>query len=69
MLFGIEIEDFGVGIADINKAMEPLYTTRPEWERSGMGFAFMEAFMDEMKVESEVSKGTKIYMKKKVGAK
>lgn len=65
----IEIEDFGVGIADINKAMEPLYTTRPEWERSGMGFAFMEAFMDEMKVESEVSKGTKIYMKKKVGAK
>ena len=49
--------------------MEPLYTTRPEWERSGMGFAFMEAFMDEMKVESEVSKGTKIYMKKKVGAK
>ena len=65
----IEIEDFGVGIADINKAMEPLYTTSPVWERSGMGFAFMEAFMDEMKVESEVSKGTKIYMKKKVGAK
>lgn len=65
----IEIEDFGVGIADIDKAMEPLYTTRPEWERSGMGFAFMEAFMDEMRVESEVSKGTKIYMKKKVGAK
>ena len=65
----IEIEDFGVGIADIDKAMEPLYTTRPEWERSGMGFAFMDAFMDEMRVESEVSKGTKIYMKKKVGAK
>ena len=65
----IETEDFGVGIADIDKAMEPLYTTRPEWERSGMGFAFMEAFMDEMRVESEVSKGTKIYMKKKVGAK
>ena len=42
---------------------------RQEWERSGMGFAFMEAFMDEMRVESEVSKGTKIYMKKKVGAK
>ena len=55
--------------SNIDKAMEPLYTTRPEWERSGMGFAFMEAFMDEMRVESEVSKGTKIYMKKKVGAK
>ena len=65
----ITVTDKGCGIADIKKAMEPLYTSKPELERSGMGFAFMEAFMDEMKVESEVSKGTKIYMKKKVGAK
>ena len=63
------VTDYGIGIADVKKAMEPMYTSKPELERSGMGFAFMEAFMDEMKVESEVSKGTKIYMKKKVGAK
>ena len=62
----ISIEDHGVGIEDIDQAMQPFYTTKPQLERSGMGFAFMEAFMDEMKVESEVSKGTKIYMKKKV---
>ena len=65
----IRIKDKGCGIPDVEKAMEPLYTTKPEKERAGMGFAFMEAFMDEMKVESEVSKGTKVYMKKKVGAK
>ena len=65
----IEVHDDGLGMENVAKAMEPLYTTKPEQERSGMGFSFMEAFMDEMKVESEVSKGTKIYMKKKVGAK
>ena len=48
----IEVQDQGVGIADIEKAMEPLYTTKPEWERSGMGFAFMEAFMDSLEVVS-----------------
>ncbi len=64
----IIIEDFGAGIEDIEKAMEPLYTTRPEWERSGMGFAFMEAFMDELCVKSEPEKGTKISMKKKIGS-
>ena len=68
-MLSIEITDQGKGIEDIKKAMEPLFTTKPELDRSGMGFAFMEAFMDEMRVESEVSKGTKIYMKKKVGAK
>ena len=47
----LSVEDRGVGIADVEKAMEPLYTTRPELERSGMGFLFMEAFMDEVKVE------------------
>ena len=62
----VEIQDQGVGIADIEKAMEPLYTTRPEMERSGMGFAFMEAFMDELWVDSEIDKGTTVRMKKKI---
>ena len=47
----VSVTDKGVGIEDINKAKEPMYTTRPELERSGMGFVFMEAFMDELKVE------------------
>ncbi len=63
----ITIEDYGVGIEDIEKAIEPLYTTRPEWERSGMGFAFMEAFMDDMKVTSELGVGTKVFLKKIIG--
>ncbi len=58
--------DEGVGIADISKAMEPLYTSRPDLERSGMGFMFMEAFMDEVKVESSPGMGTTVYMKKKI---
>lgn len=62
----IEIEDKGKGIGDIDKAMEPLYTTRPELERSGMGFAFMEAFMDELEVISKVGEGTLIKMKKRI---
>jgi stage II sporulation protein AB (anti-sigma F factor) len=63
----IEIEDQGKGIENIEKAMEPLYTTRPELERSGMGFAFMEAFMDDLEVESRVGAGTLVRMKKKLG--
>jgi len=63
----ITIEDFGVGISDIEKAMEPLYTTRPEWERSGMGFAFMEAFMDKLEVKSTPGKGTKVFLEKTIG--
>lgn len=58
----IEVIDEGCGIEDVEKAREPLFTTKPELERSGMGFAFMEAFMDELKVESFVGKGTKITM-------
>ncbi|NLJ89782.1 MAG: anti-sigma F factor [Clostridiales bacterium] len=61
----IEVKDRGVGIEDIGKAMEPLYTTRPEIERSGMGFSFMEAFMDKLIVESELGKGTTVKMSKK----
>lgn len=65
----IEVVDHGVGIQDIDKAMEPLYTTKPEWERSGMGFAFMEAFMDDLEVFSEVGKGTKVKLRKHIGKK
>ena len=62
----VEICDNGAGISDIAKAMEPTYTTRPELERSGMGFSFMEAFMDELRVESELGKGTVVYMVKTI---
>lgn len=62
----IEIEDKGNGIENIEKAMEPLYTSKPEMERSGMGFTVMEAFMDNIKVISEIGKGTKIYLEKKI---
>ncbi len=63
----IEIQDKGKGIADVEKAMEPLYTTKPEYNRSGMGFAFMEAFMDDLEVISEPGTGTLIKMQKKIG--
>lgn len=63
----VSIQDFGVGIADIEKAMEPLYTTRSDLERSGMGFVFMEAFMDTVKVESRLEEGTRVTMTKKIG--
>lgn len=62
----VVIEDEGCGIEDIAKAMEPLYTTRPDLERSGMGFSFMEAFMNEIKVISSPGEGTKVIMKKKI---
>lgn len=61
------ITDRGKGIEDIKKAMEPMYTSKPDNGRSGMGFSFMEAFMDELAVESEPGKGTTVKMKKKVG--
>lgn len=63
----LEIEDKGKGIEDVKKAMEPLFTTEPELERSGMGFSFMEAFMDELTVTSEVGKGTIVKMSKIIG--
>ena len=63
----VEIMDDGAGIENVEKAMEPLYTSRPELERSGMGFSFMEAFMDELEVESVLGKGTIVKMKKRVG--
>ena len=59
------IEDNGCGIEDIEKAKEPLYTSRPDLERSGMGFTVMETFMDELHVESTKGNGTKVIIKKK----
>ena len=61
----VQVIDEGVGIADIHQAMEPLYTSRPKQER--MGFMFMEAFMDEVQVESEPGLGTTVTMRKTLG--
>ena len=61
------VRDTGVGIRDVKKAMEPMYTTDKSGERSGMGFSFMEAFMDQVLVESEPGRGTLVTMKKKIG--
>lgn len=63
----LTVEDRGKGIADVARAMEPFYTTKPELERSGMGFAFMEAFMDEVQVTSSPGKGTTVWMRKVFG--
>ncbi|MCB6607704.1 anti-sigma F factor [[Clostridium] symbiosum] len=61
------IRDEGRGIDNIEKAMEPMYTSDTSGERSGMGFSFMEAFMDRVEVESEPGRGTMVKMKKKIG--
>ncbi len=60
----IVVEDNGKGIADVKKAMEPFYTSKPDLERSGMGFTVMETFMDELIVESQLGKGTRVKMAK-----
>ena len=62
----VTVKDTGIGIPNIPQAMEPMFTTDPEGERSGMGFSFMEAFMDRVEVESEPDKGTVVTMKKKI---
>lgn len=62
----IEVSDSGIGIENIDVAKEPLYTTKPNLERSGMGFTIMESFMDDIKVESIVGLGTKVSMKKMI---
>ena len=63
----VEIRDKGVGIRDVTRAMEPMYTTDTTGERSGMGFSFMEAFMDEVQVLSAPGQGTCVTMKKRIG--
>ncbi|MCL2752696.1 MAG: anti-sigma F factor [Defluviitaleaceae bacterium] len=62
----VEIEDKGMGINDIAAAREPLYTTKPDEERSGMGFTVMEEFMDEVVVHSALGEGTVVKMSKKI---
>ena len=63
----LEIEDEGKGIEDVKQAMEPLFTTKPELERSGMGFSFMEPFMDKLEGESVPGKATTVKMEKTIG--
>lgn len=68
-LFFLSVEDEGMGIADLDTARQPLYTSKPELERSGMGFTIMENFMDEVEVFSQAGQGTKISMKKRIESK
>lgn len=63
----VRIRDEGRGIEDVERAMEPMYTTDESGERSGMGFSFMEAFMDQVIVESKPGNGTLVIMKKQIG--
>ena len=63
----IRIKDKGCGIENIKQAMEPLFTTAPEEERSGLGFSVMENFMDKLKVSSKPGKGTNVVMRKFLG--
>lgn len=62
----IRIKDNGCGIPDIEQAMQPLFTTAPEEERSGLGFSVMESFMDRLSVKSKIGKGTTVTMRKKL---
>lgn len=64
----IKVRDKGCGIPDVKKAMEPLFTTAPEEERSGLGFSVMESFMDRLTVKSQVNKGTTVTMRKRLTA-
>lgn len=60
----VTVKDFGCGIQDLAAALEPFYTTRPDDERSGMGFTIIDTFSDEMHVESRVGAGTSVTFKK-----
>ena len=62
----VVIEDRGNGIEDVKQAMQPMYTSKPELERSGMGFSFMESFMDSLAVVSIKGEGTKVVMTKTI---
>lgn len=65
----VEVEDWGVGIEDVEKARQPLYTSKPELERSGMGFTIMENFMDKLTVRSAPGQGTLVTMVKEIRSK
>ena len=60
----IKVQDNGIGIEDIKKAMQPLYTSKPDMERSGIGFTVMQTFMDDVSVQSEKNLGTTVIMTK-----
>ena len=62
----IEVEDMGRGIEDIEQAMQPFYTTQPDQERTGMGFALMQSFMDSVRVQSSPGNGTLVFMQKRL---
>jgi stage II sporulation protein AB (anti-sigma F factor) len=62
----IKIQDYGIGISNVPKALEPFYTTKGDLERSGMGFTIMQSFMDSVEVISSVNQGTTIIMSKKL---
>lgn len=62
----ITVIDYGKGIADVEKALEPFYSSKEEEERAGMGFTIMRSFTDEFKIESKEKKGTKVYMVKNI---
>ena len=64
----MSITDYGTGIENIEQAKEPFYTTRPDQERSGMGFTVMESFMDDLVVEKNRGKGITVRMTKKLGS-
>lgn len=65
----VTVEDHGIGIEDVQEAMQPFFTSKPELDRSGMGFAFMEAFMDRIEVFSKPGEGTKVVMWKYIAKK
>lgn len=65
----ITVSDRGAGIADLEQARQPLYTSKPELERSGMGFTIMENFMDQMEVETSINQGTTVTMTKRIESK
>lgn len=63
----VTVADHGIGMENVEEAKQPFFTTKPEQERSGMGFSFMEAFMDEVDVYSKLGEGTRVTMKKWIG--
>ena len=67
-LLRIEVEDYGRGMEDVNRAMEPFYTTQPDKERTGMGFSLMQSFMDSVEVQSAVGSGTLVVMCKRLAS-
>src|SRR4051812_29774456 len=65
-LIDLTIKDVGIGIVDVEEARQPLFTTKPDLERSGMGFTIMENFMDEVEVRTQPGRGTEIKLKKQL---